>query len=199
MPQIQKGQVQPGQNGAPDLYGVDGVENSKPFHARLMERFQPHEFVTIKNIDDAPVYWQYMPREKEDIAMTPDGMQSIVTRGEPEMWMIGPGETETLIGASAYMALDAIYKNVAAKKVLKREGITSSYDKENNHTPKNFNFSDGGAQEAFIKQAYLGKAELAFAPVDAPTVDPDTPQSVKSMSDIAKEKELATNATGGKK
>lgn len=193
MPQIKQGQVQPGQSGAPDLYGVNKVENTLPFHQRLLDRFKPHEFVTIKNIAEEPIYWQYLPSTSEEITMTQDGMQKTVQRGMPEMWVINPGETEVLVGASAYMALDVMYKNVMANKTLKRHGITASFDKENNHVPKNFNFSDAGAQEDFIKQAYIGKAELAFAPVDAPKpeVDPENPPQIKSMAEVAQPKETA--------
>jgi hypothetical protein len=30
-----------------------------------MRLFKPQEFVTIKNIDDEPLYWQYMPADGE--------------------------------------------------------------------------------------------------------------------------------------
>jgi hypothetical protein len=33
----------------------------------------------------------------------------------PEMWVIHPGETEVFVGASAYRALDVMYKAWTAK------------------------------------------------------------------------------------
>lgn len=161
MPQITPGNAQ-GDNGTPALYGVDKVENAIPFQERLMRLFQPQDFVTIKNIAEEPILWQYLPSHAEDIQHEPGTQMKTVVRGTPEMWVINPGTTETLVGASAYMALDVMYKYVTASKTLKQSGITTSYDKENNHLPKNFNFADGGAQEAFIKQAYLGKATPQF-------------------------------------
>lgn len=177
MPQIQPGQVQqPGVDGAPKLYGVDKVENTIPFQERMIRLFKAHEFVTVKNIDDEPIYWQYMPQEAEEINSTDDGLQQIVTRDAPEMWVINPGETEVLIGASAYRCLDVMYKNVTAKKTLRRfkDPNKQVYDETGQHQPRNFNFADGGAQEDFLKQAYLGKAQLAFAPQTPvmPTVAP---------------------------
>lgn len=165
MPQLQSGQLTPGQDGAPKLYGVDKQQNNVPFQEKLMQLFKAHEFVSIKNIDDEPVYWQYLPDSSEQVDFSEDGLQKIISREQPEMWVIGPGETEVLVGASAYRALDVMYKNVSAKKTLKRfrDPASPMFDKEGQHMPKNFNFADAGAQDEFIKQAYLGKAIPSFS------------------------------------
>lgn len=189
MPQITPGQVVPGQNGAPALYGINSVENAIPFQERLMRLFAPHEWVEIKNVADEPIYWQYLPSHAEEITHEPGTQMKTVQRGTPEMWVIEPGQTEKLVGASAYMALDVMYKNITANSVLKRAGITNSFDKENNHVPKNFNFSDGGTQETFIKQAYLGKVELfqtSAAPSPIEPMQPATPQKELSSAGGAK-------------
>lgn len=175
MPQIQPGQVTPGVDGAPKLYGTDKTDNTVPFQQKLMDLFKPQEFVTIKNIDDAPVYWQYMPVDNENESFSEDGMQKQVNRGLPEMWVIEPGQVEVLVGASAYRALDVMYKNVTAKKTLRRYKNPDSqvYDETGNHVPRNFNFADGGTQDLFIEQAYLGKAVPSFqnfAPAEQPAV-----------------------------
>jgi hypothetical protein len=176
MPQVQPGQaIIPGQAGAPELYGTQKVENTIPFQERLMRLFKPQEFVTIKNVDDEPVYWQYMPIDNEQENFSEDGIQKMINRADPEMWVIMPGEVEVVVGASAYRALDVMYKNVTAKKTLKRfsDPTAPQFNKENEHLPKNFNFADGGLQENFIKAAYLGKATPVFTgqePAVAPTV-----------------------------
>lgn len=169
MPQVKPGQQVPGQNGAPELYGQNQVQNTLPFQARLMELFKPQEFVTIKNIDDEPVYWQYMPIDNEVEASSEDGIQRMITREAPEMWVILPGETEVIVGASAYRALDVMYKNFSAKKTLKkfRDPDSPQFNEQNEHLPKNFNFADGGAQDIFIKAAYIGKATPVFASQEA--------------------------------
>jgi hypothetical protein len=200
MPQIQDGQVTPGQNGAPKLYGVDKVENTIPLQERFMRLFKPQEYVTVKNIDDEPVYWQYMPADNETETFSEDGMQKQIHRTKPEMWYIGAGETDVIVGASAYRCLDVMYKNVTAKKTLKRyaDPLKGSFDDKGSHLPKNFNFADGGAQEAFLEQAYLGKAIPTFgnmAPASVPEevvpqpqahyAEPDLPeQTVKSAKDL---------------
>lgn len=175
MPQIQPGQVVPGQQGAPKLYGLDKTENSIPFQERLMRLFKPQEFVTIQNIDDEPCYWQYMPTENEVENFSEDGMQRIITREKPEMWVILPGETEVVVGASAYRALDVMYKNYAAKSTLRKfsDPTSPQFNEKNEHLPKNFNFADGGAQDAFIEKAYLGKATPSFGNVSASAEQPE--------------------------
>lgn len=179
MPQVQQGQIIPGVGEAPKPYGLDKIENSIPFQERLMRLFKPQEFVTVKNINDEPCYWQYMPADNEVESFSEDGMQRIINREAPEMWVILPGETEVLVGASAYRALDVMYKNNAAATTLRKfaDPTSPQFNEKNEHLPKNFNFADGGAQEAFIKKAYLGKAVPTFdgvaaAPVQQPAPTP---------------------------
>jgi len=181
MPQIQPGQqVVPGQAGAPKLYGTEKQENSIPFQERLMRLFKPQEFVTVKNITDEPCYWQYMPADNEVENFSEDGMQRIITREKPEMWVILPGETEVLVGASAYRALDVMYKNYTAAATLKKfnDPTQPQFNAEGKHLPKNFNFADGGAQDNFIEKAYLGKATPSFSGMATPTIEqPAQPQA----------------------
>lgn len=188
MPQIQPGQVTPGIDGAPKLYGTEKVDNTVPFHQKLLDLFKPQEFVTIKNIDDAPVYWQYMPIDNETESFSEDGMQKQVHRDNPQMWVIPAGATEVLVGASAYRALDVMYKNVTAKKTLRRFKDPNSqvYDETGTHIPRNFNFADGGTQDIFIEQAYLGKAVPTFQnfvpATDTPAVAATQPANAQPMT-----------------
>lgn len=172
MPQIQPGQVEPGQSSAPKLYGTQKTENSIPFQEKLMRLFRPQEFVTIRNITNEPCYWQYMPVDNEQEAFSEDGLQKIITRTVPEMWVIGAGETEVLVGVSAYRALDAMYKNWMATRTLQRfkDPTSPQFNEDGKYLPKNFNFADGGSQDEFIEQAYIGKAVPTFGGEPAPTV-----------------------------
>ena len=193
MPQIQPGQVAPGQDNAPKLYGTEKIENTIPFQERLMRLFKPQEFVTIKNIDDGPIYWQYMPVDGETETMSEDGMQKQVYRTDPEMWVIQPGETEVLVGANAYRALDVMYKSYTAKSTLKKfkDPTQPQFNEKNEHLPKNFNFADGGAQERFIELAYIGKATPNFqvqqpvAPAVSTGATPMAMTSAPTQTDIA--------------
>lgn len=178
MPQLQPGQSTLSTNNeAPKLYGVDKQENSIPFQEKLMRLFKPQEFVTIKNIDDEPVYWQYLPESSETESFSEDGIQRQIYREKPEMWGIAAGEVEVIVGASAYRALDAMYKNYTAKKVLKKfsDPTAPQFNEKNEHLPKNFNFADGGAQDEFIKMAYLGKATPSFQGIETAAAAPELP------------------------
>lgn len=164
MPQLQPGQVVPGQGQAPKLYGTEKPQNNVPFQEKLMQLFKPQEFVTIKNVTDEPLYWQYMPADNETENFSEDGMQRMITREAPEMWYIPAGEVEVVIGASAYRALDVMYKAYMANSTLRkyRDPSSQMYDEKGQHLPRNFNYADGGAQDNFIEIAYLGKATPTF-------------------------------------
>jgi hypothetical protein len=127
-----------------------------------------------------------MPAENEQENFSEDGMQKIITRTDPEMWVINPGETEVIVGASAYRALDVMYKNFTAKSTLKRfkDPTQPQFNEKNEHLPKNFNFADSGQQDAFIEKAYLGKAMPSFGPMpSAPTIPTDQPADAPTASE----------------
>jgi hypothetical protein len=129
-----------------------------------MRKFKAQDFVTIKNVSDRPVYWQYIPLEGEQESFSEDGMQKHITRQTPEMWYIPAGETEVLVGESAYLCLDVMYKQIAVDSTTKkfRDPTSPLFDANGQHLPKNFNFSDSGLQDDVIKAAYLGKATPVF-------------------------------------
>lgn len=189
MPQIQPGQQTPGENGAPKLYGLDKNENTIPFQERMMRLFKPQDFVTIKNINAEPVYWQYLPEGAETENFSEDGMQRIITRESPEMWVILPDETEVLVGASAFRALDVMYKNHMAATTLQRfqDPSQPQFNEKKEHMPKNFNFADGGAQTEFLEKAFLGKATPSFGPQQAaPVIAPiEQPVAAQAMQEPA--------------
>lgn len=199
MPQLQAGQAPAGVQ-APKLYGVYKPSQNEPFQEKLYQMFKPQEFVTIKNVDDEPIFWQYLPDDKESFAMSDDGMQKQTFREQPEQWYLGAGETDVLVGANAYRALDVMYKAVAAKSTLKkfRDPASPLFNKDGQHLPKNFNFADGGLQDEVIGSAYLGKATPVFdgyqpqTPV-ATGVDPAIGQS-QSITQVAPAPVIATPA-----
>lgn len=165
MPQLQAGQVLAGSTGlAPKPYGTVKQENVILFQEKVMKLFKPFEYVTVKNITDAPIYWQYMPPENETELFSEDGYQKMIQRTEPEFWGLMPGETDTIVGGCAYRMLDVLYKAYAATRTLKRFSDPNSpqFSEEGKHMPKNFNFSDGGIQDEVVEIALLGKAVPTF-------------------------------------
>lgn len=174
MPLIQPGQAY--DDGViQQPYGTANINNTKSLHERLLERFQPHEFVKVKNIDTDPVLWQYMPDYSENVEYTPDPMK-ITRRAAPEMWRMEPGAEEVLVGANAYMMINSLYKQVIATKILGKD-----------YSPipgqaKNFNLSDGEQMEQMINRIYLGKAQPTFGvQPPAPVADRDETYEDKAI------------------
>lgn len=145
------------------LQQLDNAGNVKVnllFQERLRERYKPHEFVKVINIDDEPYIWQYMPESNEEESQSNDGMHRIITRGRPETWMIEPGETEVLQGANANVMIEGLYKKVSSKRII---------SKTPNQAPtsaRNFNWTDPVAQEEAINRIYIGKERPTFGAKD---------------------------------
>lgn len=138
-------------------YGIQPNTNQKTFQERLMERFKPHEFVKVINVDDEPFMWQYMPAEKEEYEYTPDGMHRHTRREDPEVWILEPGESETIVGANAYIMISDLYKKVKAKKVIATVEVVPG-------KARSFNFKDGTEQDYWISKILVGKEIPTFTP-----------------------------------
>lgn len=139
-------------------YGVGANTNQKLFLERLSDRFKPHEYVKVINVDDEAFIWQYMPAEKEEEQFTPDGMHRHIYREDPEVWMLDPGESETIIGACAYLMIEGLYKKLMSKKVM-------SVPNPNPAIARKFNFADPAQAEYWIDHILVGKEVPSFAPV----------------------------------
>jgi hypothetical protein len=138
--------------------------NTMTFQERLMVRFQPHEYVTVMNIDNETFQWQYLPEHEETSSMTDDGMHRIIRRGEPEIWEIAPGAQETIVGSNAYLMIDGLYKKVIAKKSLESIVVKAGQ-------ARHFNFENGSAQDKFIDMILIGKAVASFDTISKVTQD----------------------------
>lgn len=144
-------------------YGVNTADNRLTFRERLMKRFAAHEWVRVINIDNEAFTWQYMPEHNEKFEFTPDPMK-ITYRGDPEMYILSPGEDEVIIGENAFVMIEALYKKVISKRVIA---------KSPNMQPgqaRAFNWTDGIAQDELIDRIFLGKESPRFS-TDEPRVD----------------------------
>jgi hypothetical protein len=136
-------------------YGVGENTNQKMFQERLLDRFKPHEYVKVINVDDEPFMWQYMPAENEEEEFTPDGMHRHIRRSDPEVWMLDPGESETIVGANAYLMIEGLYKKLQAKKAIATLEVKPGMARA-------FNFADGNAAEYWIDRILVGKEVPTF-------------------------------------
>lgn len=149
-----------------EIYGGQLTDNRTTFRERLMSRFAAHEWVRVINIDDEPYRWQYLPAHSEDFEFTPDPMK-ITRRGEVEAYSLDPGESEPLIGENAYVMIEGLYKKIVAKRVISRNPDAAPGQ------ARNFNWTDGQAQEELIDRIYVGKESLKFnkAVVEQPKIN----------------------------
>lgn len=145
-------------------YGATATKPSATFRERLMDLFAGHEWVRVINIDNEPFTWQYLPSHAEHTEFTPDPMK-IMTRDDVEMYGLQPGDSEVLIGENAYVMIEALYKKVISKKVIASSPNMTSAQ------ARNFNWTDGTAQDRIIRLIYLGKEDPRFGSQTSPTDD----------------------------
>lgn len=145
---------------------ASNVNVKKLFRERLMDRFGANDFVRVINIDNEPFYWQYLPAKNEDLQMSNDGMHRYAMREEPEYFMLNPGESEVVVGENAYIMIEALFKKLAAKKVIESQGEAKA------GVARNFNFSDALAQEQIIDKVFLGKETPSFGGFNEPAKTP---------------------------
>lgn len=134
------------------IYGSSDLEQKLTFRERLMNRFAAHEWVRVINVDDETFRWQYLPTHAEKFEYTSDPMKATY-RDSVEAYELAPGESEVIIGENAYVMIEALYKKVISKHVI---------DQRPDMPPgnaRNFNWTDGAAQEQWIDQIYIGKEQ----------------------------------------
>jgi hypothetical protein len=149
-----------------EFYGASGGSGSTTFREKLASRFKATDFVRVINIDDEPFRWQYMPTAKEHITVLPDYTDD-VQRENPEVYELAPGESQVLLGENAFLMIEALYKQLTAKKVVAGSTVEPGQ-------ARNFNFSDDLRQEEFINDIYMGKETPRF---DSPEVKHDAAPS----------------------
>ena len=134
---------------ADKAYGVGPQDQRLMFREKLMKRFAAHDFVRVINVDNEPFIWQYLPSSAEDFEFTPDPMK-ITHRGEVEMYRLDPGQSEVIVGENAYLMIEGLYKKLSAKKMIGGRPDLGPGQ------ARNFNWTDGYAQDEWINKIYLG-------------------------------------------
>lgn len=135
-------------------YGVIQSNNLKTFREKLMDLFEAHEYVRVINPDSEPIRWQYMPATAESAQFTADPMK-ITTRGDVEVYMLNPGDSEVLLGENAYIMIEALYKQIVSSKVMAGSEAQPG-------VARSFNFSDPIKQDEWINKILIGKETPSF-------------------------------------
>lgn len=160
MPRVSQNQSQP---------TATSVRENKPFRDRLRDRYSPTDYVRVINIDNERFEWQYFPIDGEDITFTDNGAVRVVEGrrrftsnyeqalpGKEEMWELGAGDSEVMLGACADLFIEGLYKRLVAKKrIHEMPNITETQ-------ARNFNWNDGKLQEEMIDKIFLGVERPVF-------------------------------------
>jgi hypothetical protein len=152
-------------------YGVSnpnaGVSGSgATFRERISKHFTGSDFVRVINIDDQPFSWVYADPAKESVDQ-PDKVTRRVYYGQPRVATLNPGESRVLLGAEAFVMVEALYKHCVQKSAQKNNTTLASA------------MPDQGTQDSYIKQIFLGIEDpLGIAnnprPVQSPPVQTST-------------------------
>lgn len=117
-----------------------GVGNgTMSFRERLSKLFDGSDLVTIKNVLGHDTGWVYADPKKERVEQ-PDTATRRVTYGDPEAKILKNGETITIPGWQAYIALERMFKEYAQEQGTNMGIIMGSEIEHNN----------------FLDKAYLG-------------------------------------------
>lgn len=155
------------------------VQENKTFRERLIDRFAPHEYVRVKNLDDEPLEWEWMPSTGEQESFTDNGAVRVISGrrsftsdfshqipGNERRWVMNAGDEEVLLGENAYLMIEALYKKLVTKQV-----VAASPNQEQTKA-RNFNWNDGKRQEETINKIIIR--------VEKPNFDAPAPVSKKA-------------------
>jgi hypothetical protein len=144
------------------------VQENKRFRDRLRDRYKPLDNVRVINIDNEPFEWEYFPIDGETEEFTDNGAVRVTTGrrsfvagysqvvpGAEQIWEIGPGESEVLIGACADLFIEGLYKRLVAKKRIAETTVAETQ-------ARSFNWNDGLLQEQMIDKIFLGVVKPNF-------------------------------------
>lgn len=109
------------------------------FRERVAKCFDGSDLVTIKNVLGHDTGWVYADPKKERVEQ-PDTATRRVTYGDPEAKILKNGESITIPGWQAYIALERMFKEYAQEQGTSM-GIIMSSEIE---------------QEKFLEKAYIG-------------------------------------------
>lgn len=146
MPKVDSATLRP-----TDIYGKAQVDNSLTMGERIRKRFKPTDTVKIHNITNMEIQWQWLEESDEKYVIEDGSNVKIVTREDPGLWRLGPGEMDILMGSCAYIMIEALYKQTS---VLRTGIVLHPLDERE---IKNFGFDDPQKQEEFIDMVFRGK------------------------------------------
>jgi hypothetical protein len=140
--------------------GKETQDERLTLRERLMKLFDATDFVRVMNIDTEPFTWQYMPAQKEHISF--DTTTSTVPMKEtfrepPEVYQLMPAQSAIIVGASAFIMIEALIKRMVSEEAVSRDREYPGVKILPGGRSRKFAFSDPIKQQELISRIYLGK------------------------------------------
>jgi len=145
------------------------ITEGKLFRDRLRDRYKATDYVRVINIDNEKFDWQYFPIDGEVEGFSDNGATRVIEGrqrftsnfdgrlpGNEQIWSLGAGDSEVLVGANADLFIEGLYKKLVAKKRL------TDTPKISETQARSFNWNDGLLQEQMIDKLFLGIENPTF-------------------------------------
>lgn len=156
-------------------YGAPQDSNIQTLGQRLREYYAPEDFVTVINIDTAPLKYQFAtPTDVETFSNYP-GHKDTILKQPPQVVILQPGETKLCPAYEADLMIENLIKQITSR-------VAHNQAAADGVRFRSANWTDPDAQEHFIKQIFLGKKDLvhSFNESNKSDVEKDLDTSGKS-------------------
>lgn len=175
---------------------AETIRQDKIFRDRLRDRYKPLDNVRVINVDNETFEWQYFPIDAEEETFDDNGAVRLISGrrrftntydgaipGAEQIWELGPGDSEVLIGANADLFIEGLYKRCVAKQKISETPLTDEQIKQGR--VRSMNWTDGLQQERWIDRIFLGVVKPNF---DEPvrTISEPTPEPSRGPGRPAK-------------
>jgi len=134
-------------------YGSEPSQNKISLGERLREYYEPHEFVTIQNIDTQPVKYQFAEPESVETFSNYAGHKDTVIKRPPQVVTLQPGETKLCPAYEADLMIENLIKQVAMKR-------SEEQRRKNNSLFVSGDWTDPELQKKLIEQIFVGKEDV---------------------------------------
>lgn len=147
---------------ADEYYGAPTDTSIQTLGQRLREYYDPQDFVSVINIDTAPITYQFTtPNDIETFSDYP-GHKETIQKAPPQRVTLQPGETKLCPAYEADLMIENLIKQMTNRSVANdiKSGKSAGW--------QSANWTDPVLQEKFIKSIFLGKKDIVGAYNSAP-------------------------------
>ncbi len=135
-------------------YGAPSSSDNKSLGERLRDYYQPDQFVTVQNIDNKPLSYQFMDPKNEQFTQSAPYNGETYQTAPPSIVTLQPGQTKLCPAFEADRMLETLIKQITSSK-------TARLIKDGTYQPwQAANWSDPQTQTAVLKDAFLGVEDL---------------------------------------